>query len=134
MPVKYTCDAQYVSPPLARTGVPAGTVSLALMLDDPDAPGGTFTHWIAYNIPWQPGQLAEGPILLDVALGKNDTGSDRYFPRCPPAADGPHHYVFHLYALRGLEGFESPPARTAFLAWIAGVTLGEADLTVTYDH
>jgi Raf kinase inhibitor-like YbhB/YbcL family protein len=134
LPIAYTCDAPFVSPPLSWTGVPAGTVSLALLLEDLDGAGGPFTQWIAYNVPWQPGQLGEGPTILGVVLGRNDTGSDRYLPPCPPQGAGPHHYLFHVYALSGLEGFESPPARTGFLANIRGVTLGEADVGVTYSR
>ena len=104
------------------------------MLDDPDAPGGAFTHWILYNIPWKLGELGEGAVIPNTGLGKNDAGSNRYFPPCPPKTDGPHRYVFHLYALNGNMGFEQPPDRATFLRSIAGVTLGEATLTVSYDH
>jgi Raf kinase inhibitor-like YbhB/YbcL family protein len=102
------------------------------MLDDPDAVGGTFTHWITYNMPWASGQLAQGQN--GPAVRVNDAGRNGYFGPCPPAADGPHHYVFHLYALSDNVAFDSAPARRAFLSKIAGITLGEVDLTATYDR
>ena len=134
IPATYTCDGANVSPPLSWTGAPAGTKSFALMLDDPNAPGGTFTHWITYNIPAGAAGLGEGQSGLNTGI--NDAGGQKYLGPCPPPTDGPHHYVFHLYALRvDTVVFENlAPGRPLFLAQIAGITLGKATLTGAFDH
>ena len=134
IPAMYTCDGADVSPPLSWTGAPAGTKSFALMLDDPNAPGGTFTHWITYNIPAGAAGLGDGQS--GVNTGINDAGGQKYLGPCPPPTDGPHHYVFHLYALRvETVVFENlAPGRPLFLAQIAGITLDRATLTGAFDH
>jgi Raf kinase inhibitor-like YbhB/YbcL family protein len=133
IPAKYTCDGANVSPPLSWKGTPAGTRYVAVMVDDPDAPvSGGFVHWITYNIPWQPSALAEGQSGPD--QGMNDANRKGFTGPCPPAADGPHHYVVHLYALSGKLTFDSPPIRAQLLAKIAPIKLGETTLVGTYDR
>ena len=102
IPSQYSCDGPDVSPDLSWEGVPAGTVSLALICDDPDAPVGTWVHWVLYNIP--PG---EAGLAADIAPeanlpngarhGTNDFGRLGYGGPCPPG--GTHRYFFKLYAL-----------------------------------
>jgi Raf kinase inhibitor-like YbhB/YbcL family protein len=130
----YTCDGANVSPPLSWTRAPAGTKSFALMLDDPNAPSGTFTHWITYDIPAGTAGLGEGQS--GAKTGINDAGSQKYLGPCPPPSDGPHHYVFHLYALSAdTVAFENEgPGRSLFLFQTAGLTLGRATLTGSFDH
>jgi Raf kinase inhibitor-like YbhB/YbcL family protein len=96
IPAKYTCDGSDTSPPLAFASIPAGAKSLALVVDDPDAPGGTFDHWIVWNIPLNTTTVAEGQSPKGVA-GRNGFGKDRYGGPCPPG--GEHRYFFKLYAL-----------------------------------
>lgn len=103
IPDKYTCDGQDVSPPLAWDGAPAGTVSLALILDDPDAPGGVFTHWLLFNIPASSRSLPEAvPAQATLPGGalqaKNDFGGAGYGGPCPPRGSK-HRYQFNVYAL-----------------------------------
>lgn len=96
IPQKYTCQGSNVSPPLQFLNIPTGTVALALIVDDPDAPSGTFTHWLAWNISPNLTGLTEG-MHLDKE-GVNDFGKIQYSGPCPPAGKL-HRYYFKLYAL-----------------------------------
>ncbi|HEV2390719.1 MAG TPA: YbhB/YbcL family Raf kinase inhibitor-like protein [Verrucomicrobiae bacterium] len=103
IPVKYTCEGKNVSPPLAWSGVPAGARSLALIADDPDAPSGTWVHWVVYGLPGDAKELAEdlpkGQYIADGAKqGLNDFKHLGYGGPCPPPGKA-HHYFFKLYAL-----------------------------------
>lgn len=95
IPKKYTCDGDNISPPIFIRNVPKGTKTLALIMDDPDAPGGTFTHWLVWNISPKKTKLLEGEKSL--SFGVNDFGNARYDGPCPPS--GTHRYFFKLYAL-----------------------------------
>lgn len=98
IPTKHTCEGDDVSPELAWGDPPANTRSFALILDDPDAPGATFTHWILVDIPGTARGLAEGTSDAGMATA-NDFGMTRYGGPCPPPGDGKHRYFFNLYAL-----------------------------------
>lgn len=99
IPIQYTGEGKDLSPPLAWTNVPPGTRSLALICNDPDAPKGTWDHWILYNIPPSLNHIEEGGKNLpsDVHFGKNSWGKLNYGGPRPPS--GTHHYHFTLYAL-----------------------------------
>lgn len=103
IPVQFTCDGKNFSPPLAWTGIPGGTKSLALIADDPDAPGKTWVHWVVYHISPDLTGLPEGLVKyaneggIGVA-GKNDFGNLGYGGPCPPGGK-PHRYFFKIYAL-----------------------------------
>ena len=102
IPVEYTCDGSDISPPLVFSGIPDGVKSIALIMDDPDAPGKTWVHWVIYNIPAGTQQLAEGipgeRTLNDGSRqGMMDFGSIGYGGPCPPS--GTHRYFFKVYAL-----------------------------------
>jgi Raf kinase inhibitor-like YbhB/YbcL family protein len=97
IPRRHTCDGEDRSPPLAWTAPPTGSRSLALILDDPDAPGGRFIHWLAWGIPAGMSGLAEGEAAA--LEGRNDFGSVGYRGPCPPRGHGPHRYRFRLHAL-----------------------------------
>ena len=99
IPARYTCEGDDASPPLIWSGVPEGTASLALVVDDPDAPSGTFTHWLAWEIGPEAAELREGES--PPAEGRNDFGSVGWRGPCPPHGHGPHRYFFRLYALDG---------------------------------
>ncbi len=98
IPAKFTCEGANVSPELRWNDAPANTRSYALIVDDPDAPAGTFTHWVLFDIPAERSSLAEGASAIGVA-GKNDFGRAGYGGPCPPRGHGPHRYTFKLYAL-----------------------------------
>lgn len=102
IPSKYTCDGNDVSPPLAWDSVPGGTSSLVLICDDPDAPGGTWVHWVIFNLPPDLKELSEDippkKILQNCAKqGVNDFDRIGYGGPCPPS--GTHRYFFKIYAL-----------------------------------
>jgi Raf kinase inhibitor-like YbhB/YbcL family protein len=96
IPSKFTCDGGDTSPPLQIAEVPSGAKSLALVVDDPDAPSGLFTHWIVWNISPQTGAVGEGSAPKG-AQGTNDFGKSGYGGPCPPS--GTHRYYFKIFAL-----------------------------------
>ena len=99
IPKKYTCDGGDVSPALAFTGIPAEAKSLVLIMDDPDAPVGTWNHWLLFDIPPTTAQLPEGyKPSGSVKVGKNNFGKTNYGGPCPPKGPA-HRYFFRLYAL-----------------------------------
>jgi len=95
IPAKYTCDGDDVNPPLTIEGVPEGTKTLALIVDDPDAPMGTWDHWIVWNIPATTSKIAENTV--PGTEGINDFRKRSYGGPCPPS--GTHRYFFKVYAL-----------------------------------
>ena len=99
IPVQFSCDGDDVSPPLAWSGVPGGARELALLMEDPDAPGGTFVHWVLFKVPADREGLASGEVPQGARQGKNSRGDAGYAGPCPPEDDEPHHYEFTLYAL-----------------------------------
>jgi Raf kinase inhibitor-like YbhB/YbcL family protein len=100
IPRRFTCDGEDLSPPLAWSGAPDGTESFALIVDDPDAPRGTFTHWLLFDIPMDTTHFAEGMQPGDGGRTlPNDFGHVRYGGPCPPKGHGPHRYRFTMYAV-----------------------------------
>jgi Raf kinase inhibitor-like YbhB/YbcL family protein len=99
LPALYTCTGKSISPPLEWQEVPAKTKSLALIYDDPDAPSGTWTHWVLYNLPPTTNSLEENVSILPAGtkVGANSWPQTKYGAPCPPS--GEHRYIFHLYAL-----------------------------------
>ncbi len=102
IPAKYTCDGDGISPPLAWSGAPEKTTTFALIVDDPDAPRGTFVHWVLFNIPASVTKLAEHfppsqTFPNGMVSGTNDAGTFGYTPPSPPS--GTHRYFFKVYAL-----------------------------------
>jgi Raf kinase inhibitor-like YbhB/YbcL family protein len=136
IPKKHTCDGDDVSPPLAWSDAPAGTKSFALVCDDPDAPAGTWVHWVLYDVPAGTQRLAEGirpaPSLDDGSRqGTNDFRKIGYGGPCPPRG-GPHRYFFRLYALDTVLGLAPGATKAAVLKASEGHTLGQAELMGRY--
>jgi Raf kinase inhibitor-like YbhB/YbcL family protein len=100
MPSKYTCDGANVSPPLLIAHVPDGTKSLALIVDDPDAPAGTWVHWVLWNLDPATAEIGEDSVPAAARQGTNDFRKRGYGGPCPPS--GTHRYFFKLYALDGI--------------------------------
>jgi Raf kinase inhibitor-like YbhB/YbcL family protein len=94
IPERYTCDGDNINPPLVVDQIPKETESLAIIMEDPDAPNGTFDHWLVWNIPPKPGISENSNPGINGVNGKGKTG---YHGPCPP--DGTHRYFFHVYAL-----------------------------------
>lgn len=97
IPVKYTCDGENVNPPLEISDVPSNASTLALIMDDPDAPSGTWAHWLVWNIPPSASSIMENSVPESAMQGKTSFGNNRYGGPCPPS--GAHRYFFKLYAL-----------------------------------
>jgi Raf kinase inhibitor-like YbhB/YbcL family protein len=135
---KYTCDGEDVSPPLEWMDVPEGTKSLALIVDDPDAPSGTFVHWLLYGIPASEHGLTEG-VGIDTASagggrhGKNGFGRIGYGGPCPPS--GIHRYYFRLYALdTDLSKLGPGASRRELESSMEGHVVGQAELMGRYER
>lgn len=97
IPSIYTCEGDNINPPLEISDVPTNSKSLALIMDDPDAPRGTFTHWLMWNIPPDTKLISENDWMDGAEQGLNDGGELGYLGPCPPT--GSHHYNFKLFAL-----------------------------------
>jgi len=131
IPRRFTCDADDVSPPLSWAAAPAGVVTLALVMDDPDAGG--FVHWVVYNIdPSATGSLPAGWSTTPEAApqGVNSFGKVGYGGPCPPS--GTHRYAFRLLAIDQVLDLAAGPKAQAVLDAAAGHTLAETTLTGTY--
>lgn len=133
IPVQYTCDGENVSPPLEWTNAPAGTKSLVLICEDPDAASGTFTHWMLYDIPPTAASLSEGQAGVGRS-GRNSFKHIGYSGPCPPHGVAPHRYVFHLFAIDiasiGREGL----TRNEVIAALEGHVLAEGQLLARYQR
>lgn len=137
IPLRFTCDDADISPPLSWSGVPPGTRALALICDDPDAPVGTWVHWVYYDIPATVSQLGEGVASAEKPTqggvqGLNDFGRLGYGGPCPPS--GRHRYYFRLYALDTSLGLKPGASRKQVESAMAGHILDEAQLMGTYSR
>jgi hypothetical protein len=135
IPSLYTCDGKDISPPLEWKDAPAGTKSFALICDDPDAPAGTWVHWVIYNIPPGATALREGmpkdAKLPDGSLhGVNDFGRTGYGGPCPPS--GTHRYYFKLYALDSTLLLPPKASKQRVEEAMEGHLLAQAELMGTY--
>lgn len=102
IPKQYTCDGTGVNPPLQFSNVPNEAQSVALLLEDPDAPTGVWTHWLMWNIAASTTQIAENSVPQGAIQGQGSSGQNVYGAPCPPVGSGPggiHHYIFTVYAL-----------------------------------
>lgn len=127
IPVRYACDGDDVSPPLTINKIPAEVKSLALIIEDPDAPGGTWLHWLVWNIPVIK-HISENEVPGD--QGMNDFGKISYGGPCPPS--GVHRYVFKVYALDDLLDLAEGSGRTEFEAAMQNHILAYGQLTGVY--
>jgi len=137
IPAKYTCDGQDISPPLEWSDVPAGTKTFALISDDPDAPSGTWVHWVAYNIPAGVTKLGENvqrekEFSNGMRQGSNDWPKVGYGGPCPPG--GTHRYYFKLYALDAALDARPGATKAQILNAMKGHVLAEAKLMGKYSR
>jgi Raf kinase inhibitor-like YbhB/YbcL family protein len=130
IPQKYTCNGTAVSPELDFGNVPPNAMSLALEVTDPDAPGGTFMHWLAWDIPTSVTRFKEDDVPAGIIQGLNGFGKNNYGSPCPPS--GVHHYIFDLYALDNTLGLAASKGRPDFENAIKGHVVAHARLTGTY--
>jgi Raf kinase inhibitor-like YbhB/YbcL family protein len=132
IPRKYSCEGENTSPPLSWGSLPEGTRSLALIVHDPDAPIGDFTHWLGWNVDPGGGGLEEGghaPVE-----GANGFGENGYGGPCPPPGHGPHRYVHELFALDAELDLGEGASREQLEDAIEGRVLGGAELVGTYQR
>jgi Raf kinase inhibitor-like YbhB/YbcL family protein len=133
IPRRHTCEGEDVSPALDWTSPPAGTRSLALVVEDPDAPGGTFTHWLAWGI--EPGTLGLAEGGHPPMEGRNDFRRRGWRGPCPPRGHGPHRYVFRLVALDTTLTDLAPGAGARKVdEAVRGHVLGAAELIGTFER
>lgn len=132
IPAKYSCSGDDVQPALSWSGVPSNAQSLALIVEDPDAPGGTFTHWVAYDLPAKTSGIGEGAALPPGAsAGRNDFRTSGYRGPCPPPGQ-PHHYHFRIFALDQPLGLKAGATRDDVLDAMKGHVLDQGELVGTF--
>jgi Raf kinase inhibitor-like YbhB/YbcL family protein len=131
IPKKYTCEGVDVSPPITIRNVPSEAQSLTLIVDDPDAPMGTFDHWIAWNISPQTTALSEGAEVPN--QGRNGFRDTRYRGPCPPSGK-PHRYFFKLYALDTILSLPEGSSKAQVEKAMQGHILEKAEFYGTYQR
>ena len=132
IPAKYTCDGDNHSPPLTIVNVPKRTVSLVLIVDDPDAPAGDWTHWLVWNIDPQTTLLKEGTVPLGAIEGLTSFGDQQYGGPCPPS--GVHRYQFSLYALDTKLDLSNRTSKSVLLSAIQNHILNQTILVGLYQR
>ena len=132
VPEKFTCDGQNISPNLKIEEASENTKSFALIMDDPDAPSGTFVHWLMWNISSETAQILEGELPASVAQGTNSGGKVGYMGPCP--ANGTHHYVFKLYALDNTLDLSPESKKAELESAMQGHIIESAQLVGLYER
>ena len=138
IPKRHTCDGADLSPALNWSEAPSGTQTFALILDDPDAPAGTWVHWVLYDLPASAHSLVEGvPKIPEISggglQGRNDFRKIGYGGPCPPAG-APHRYFFKLYALDSKSGLKSGASKADVEHAMKGHILAQAELMGHYQR
>jgi Raf kinase inhibitor-like YbhB/YbcL family protein len=136
IPRKFTCDGPDASPKLSWTEPPAKTESFALIMDDPDAPAGTWVHWVLFDLPADARELAEGvakqeQLANGARQGRNDFGKIGYGGPCPPPG-GPHRYFFKLYAVNAKLNLKAGAAKAEVESAMKGHILAHAEMIGKY--
>ncbi len=132
IPSKFTCDGADANPPLRFEGAPAEAKSLALIADDPDAPGGLFTHWLVWNIDPKTTSVEENSAPSNGVQGKNDFGKSGYGGPCPPS--GTHRYVFKIFALDRQLDLAADSKRAQLDAQMRGHIIAQGELIGRYSR
>lgn len=132
IPAKYTCDGQNISPPLKFDAIPENTQTLALIVDDPDAPAGTWAHWIIFNIDPKTTEIPENTSPKTATQGTNSFGKSTYGGACPPS--GTHRYFFKLYALDTKLTLDQTAKKQDLETAIQGHALSYAELIGLYSR
>lgn len=133
IPAKHTCDGDDVSPFLEIKNPPEGTMTFALIVDDPDATNGVpFDHWLLWNIPPNTQYISEDNIPHGAVQGTNDFGTAKWGGPCPPSGNAPHRYVFTLYALGITVPLSAGATKKELIKLMEGHILGKAELVGLY--
>ena len=132
LPKLYTCDGQGVNPPLEFSTIPSDAKSLALTVEDPDAPNGTFTHWIVYNMPPNTAEIAENSAPENCVEGITSLKKTGFVAACPP--NGSHRYIFTLFALDIMLPTDTVLDIASLTYAMQGHIVGKARLTGLYQR
>jgi Raf kinase inhibitor-like YbhB/YbcL family protein len=133
IPVKYSCNGGDISPQLSWNEPPAGTQSFVILMDDPDAPSGTYDHWVLFNVPPETRTLLENfQPAAPIIVGKNSSGQNKYAGPCPPA--GTHRYFFKLYALDATLSLSASAYKNDVIAAMEGHILAQGELMGTFSQ
>jgi Raf kinase inhibitor-like YbhB/YbcL family protein len=132
IPTRLTCDGADESPVLRWEGLPEGSAEVALLVDDPDAPGGTFVHWVLWGIGAAVNELPAGQLPVGAHEGRNDFGRRGWNGPCPPRGRGEHRYVFTLFAVSEPIGLSPGASANELRKALAGRVLAEGRLTGRY--
>jgi len=130
IPSKFACDGSNTNPPLHIEGVPADAKGLLLIVDDPDAPGGLFTHWLVWNMDPKTAEIGENSSPAAAVQGKNDFGKSGYGGPCPPS--GTHRYYFKIFALDQALGLKPGAKRAEIDASMQGHVIAHGELMGRY--
>jgi len=130
IPKKYTCDGKDVNPPLLIENIPSAAKSLTLIVDDPDAPVGTWVHWVVWNISPGTREIKEDSVPKGAEQGVNDFRKNDYGGPCPPS--GTHRYFFKLYALDAMLNLSSKTKKSDLEGAMKGHILEKAELVGLY--
>lgn len=135
LPEKYSCNGEDISPPIVISDAPVGTQSFVLIMDDPDAPNGTWLHWVLYNVPANVTTISEQastkPVWEDGTMqGRNDWSDAKYGGACPP--DGTHRYFFKIYALDKVLDLKKKASLNKVRKAMKGHILAEAKMMAKY--
>ncbi|MEW6585032.1 MAG: YbhB/YbcL family Raf kinase inhibitor-like protein [Nitrospirota bacterium] len=130
IPKKYTCDGANVNPPLLIKNMPENAKSLALIVDDPDAPGGTWVHWVVWNISPFTGEIKENSVPAGAQQGINDFRKHNYGGPCPPS--GTHRYFFKIYALDKVLGLDADTRKSDLERAMQGHVIGRVEIVGLY--
>jgi Raf kinase inhibitor-like YbhB/YbcL family protein len=130
IPARHTCDGEDASPPLSVRDVPEKTATLALIVDDPDAPGKTWVHWVVWNIGAGTAEIPSNAVPAGALQGRNDFGKTAWGGPCPPS--GTHRYFFKLYALDASLPLKGGATKTQLEEAMKGHVIGKAELIGLY--
>lgn len=128
IPASFTCKGDNSNPPLNIIGTPTDAKSLALILHDPDAVSGDFTHWLMWDIPSSTNGINAHSVPVGAVQGPNGIGDNQYMGPCPPAGTGTHHYIFELYALDTILNLPPQTTREELQKAIADHTIAKSQL------
>ena len=131
IPETYTCEGDNVNPPLRWGAPPKGTVEFAVVVDDPDAPRGTFIHWIVYRIPSTTTEIVESKLPVGLAQGQTSAGAVEYTGMCPPDGEA-HRYRFRVHALRSQPSITDETTPEQAVAAIEASAIARGELVATF--
>jgi Raf kinase inhibitor-like YbhB/YbcL family protein len=134
VPRRFTCDGEDTSPPISWSGVSRRAAELALVVDDPDAPHGTYVHWVIFGLDPSRSAIEEGQVPAGARQARNSAGDAKYKGPCPPRPDEPHRYRFTLYAVSEPINSTADAGSSGVLAEIRQAATAKGTLIGTFDH